>query len=52
MRRADRVLKAAATGVGPQDRVVDNPPDSLANGELVRVTGVEAKSARDAHGAG
>jgi membrane fusion protein, multidrug efflux system len=35
-----------ASGVGPRDRVVDNPPDSLADGELVRVTGVEA-----AHGA-
>ena len=31
-----------ASGLGPQDRVVDNPPDSLANGELVRVTGVAA----------
>ena len=40
-----------ATGVGPQDRVVDNPPDSLANGELVRVTGVEANRAGGANGA-
>ena len=28
-----------ASGIAPQDRVVNNPPDSLANGELVRVTG-------------
>jgi RND family efflux transporter MFP subunit len=27
-----------ASGIGPKDRVVDNPPDSLADGELVRVT--------------
>lgn len=26
-------------GLTPQDRVVDNPPDSIANGELVRVAG-------------
>jgi membrane fusion protein, multidrug efflux system len=24
-------------GLTPQDRVVDNPPDSIANGELVRI---------------
>jgi RND family efflux transporter MFP subunit len=29
-------------GLAPQDRVVDNPPDSLANGELVRIAGGEA----------
>jgi multidrug efflux system membrane fusion protein len=40
-----------ASGLGPQDRVVDNPPDSLADGELVRVTGVEADRG-GAHGAG
>jgi multidrug efflux system membrane fusion protein len=34
-----------ASGVGPQDRVVDNPPDSLANGELVRVTSGGANGA-------
>jgi RND family efflux transporter MFP subunit len=32
-----------ASGVGPQDRVVNNPPDSLADGELVRVTGTETR---------
>ena len=26
-----------ASGLGPQDRVIDNPPDSLAAGDLVRV---------------
>lgn len=28
-----------ATGIGPTDRIIDNPPDSLANGDLVRVSG-------------
>jgi len=27
------------TGLGPRDRVVDNPPDSLGNGDQVRVEG-------------
>jgi RND family efflux transporter MFP subunit len=40
-----------ASGLGPQDRVVDNPPDSLSDGELVRVTGVEPDRTRGAHGA-
>jgi RND family efflux transporter MFP subunit len=26
-----------ATGIGPQDRVINNPPDSLEEGELVRI---------------
>jgi hypothetical protein len=26
-----------ASGLAPQDRVIDNPPDSLAAGDLVRV---------------
>lgn len=29
-----------AGGLSPSDRVVDNPPDSIANGELVRIAGV------------
>jgi membrane fusion protein, multidrug efflux system len=29
-------------GVTPQDRVVDSPPDSIVNGELVRIAGVPA----------
>jgi membrane fusion protein, multidrug efflux system len=33
-----------ASGLGPTDRVIDNPPDSLAGGERVRVAA--------AHGAG
>jgi multidrug efflux system membrane fusion protein len=28
-----------ATGLSPADRVIDNPPDSLASGDLVRVAG-------------
>jgi RND family efflux transporter MFP subunit len=28
-----------ASGLGPTDRVIDNPPDSLANGDLVRIGG-------------
>ena len=28
-----------ASGLRPQDRVMDNPPDSLANGDQVRVEG-------------
>jgi hypothetical protein len=28
-----------ASGLGPRDKVVDNPPDSLGNGDLVRVEG-------------
>jgi RND family efflux transporter MFP subunit len=31
-----------ASGVGPNDRVVDNPPDSLVNGEMVRVNQASA----------
>ena len=26
-----------ATGLGPRDRVINNPPDSLANGDQVRL---------------
>ena len=33
-----------ASGVTPADRVVDNPPDSLNQGDLVRIAGAEAKS--------
>ncbi|HSZ53995.1 MAG TPA: efflux RND transporter periplasmic adaptor subunit [Caulobacteraceae bacterium] len=37
------------SGLQPNDRVIDNPPDSIANGELVRVGG--ATPARKATGA-
>jgi len=37
-----------ATGLSPSDRVIDNPPDSLANGEVVRVTGAAARQASSA----
>jgi RND family efflux transporter MFP subunit len=40
-----------ASGIGPGDRVVDNPPDSLSEGELVRVTSTEAGRAGGAHAA-
>ena len=28
-----------ASGITSKDRIIDNPPDSLANGDLVRVQG-------------
>jgi multidrug efflux system membrane fusion protein len=34
-----------ASGLGPSDRVIDNPPDSLANGEVVRLAGAAARQA-------
>jgi RND family efflux transporter MFP subunit len=41
------------SGLGPSDRVIDNPPDSVARGELVRVTPTPASPrARDAADAG
>jgi hypothetical protein len=40
-------------GLQASDRVIDNPPDSIANGELVRVGGsAPAKRAVDANAAG
>ena len=33
-----------AAGVTPADRVVNNPPDSISQGDLVRIAGAEAKS--------
>jgi RND family efflux transporter MFP subunit len=36
------------SGLSPSDRVIDNPPDSLETGDLVRVTGTVAPQA--AHG--
>lgn len=37
-----------ATGVAATDRVIDNPPDSLVQGELVRVAGAAAGRANSA----
>jgi multidrug efflux pump subunit AcrA (membrane-fusion protein) len=37
-----------ASGIAPTDRVIDSPPDSLTNGEVVRVTR-HAASATSAH---
>jgi len=37
-----------ATGVSPGDRVINNPPDSLVQGELVRVAGAAAAQASGA----
>jgi len=34
-----------ASGLGPTDRVINNPPDSLSDGELVRISGAGARSA-------
>ena len=34
-----------AGGIGPDDRVIDNPPDSIAQGELVRVSGASSAAA-------
>jgi RND family efflux transporter MFP subunit len=45
-----------ASGLKPSDRVIDNPPDSIAEGQLVRVVepeaGPNAKSSADASHAG
>jgi RND family efflux transporter MFP subunit len=40
------------SGLAQADRVIDNPPESLANGDLVRIAGASAgkKGAADAHG--
>jgi len=35
-------------GVSPGDRVVDNPPESLADGDLVRIAGASAQKAAQA----
>ena len=32
-----------SSGLSPSDRVVDNPPDSLAAGDLVRIAGASAQ---------
>jgi multidrug efflux pump subunit AcrA (membrane-fusion protein) len=37
-----------ASGLGPGDRVIDNPPDSLANDEIVRIAGAAARKASSA----
>jgi hypothetical protein len=29
-------------GLSPSDRVIDNPPESLADGDLVRIAGASA----------
>jgi RND family efflux transporter MFP subunit len=34
-----------AGGLGPNDRVVDNPPDSITQGQLVRVSGASSAAA-------
>ncbi len=42
-----------SNGLKPSDRVVDNPPDSVANGQLVRVVSTNSKpSPENAHAAG
>ena len=37
-----------ASGLSPNDRVIDNPPDSLAENELVRIGGAAARQANSA----
>jgi len=37
-----------ASGLSPSDRVIDNPPDSLASGEIVRIGGAAAYRASSA----
>ena len=37
-----------ASGLGPGDRVIDNPPDSLADNEVVRIAGAAARRASSA----
>jgi len=37
------------SGLSPTDKVIDNPPDSLETGDLVRVTGM-ATAPQVAHG--
>jgi multidrug efflux pump subunit AcrA (membrane-fusion protein) len=37
------------SGLSPTDKVIDNPPDSLETGDLVRVTGT-ASAPQVAHG--
>jgi membrane fusion protein, multidrug efflux system len=38
------------SGISPSDRVIDNPPDSLDTGDLVRVTGTAPAPQAAAHG--
>jgi len=37
-----------ASGLSPSDRVIDNPPDSLADNEIVRIGGAAARQASSA----
>jgi hypothetical protein len=39
-----------ASGLVPADRVINNPPDSLSEGQLVRVSGASGVSARSGKG--
>jgi len=39
------------SGLTPDDRVVDSPPDSLANDEVVRIEGGPAQASLPAHAA-
>jgi hypothetical protein len=33
-----------ASGLGPGDRVINNPPDSLSEGQLVRISGASSRA--------
>lgn len=35
-----------SSGIGPDDRVIDSPPDSIANGDVVRIASTDSKDAK------
>ena len=41
-----------AAGLAPSDRIIDNPPENIATGDLVKVANPAAPSAKAAHAAG
>jgi RND family efflux transporter MFP subunit len=41
-----------ASGLAPNDRVIDSPPDSIANGDQVRVAAADVKDPKDAKAPG
>lgn len=38
------VTVEVSSGLGPKDRVIDNPPDSLTEGETVKIAGEPANA--------
>ena len=43
--RSRRAATATGSGLAATDRVIDNPPESLADGDLVRIAGASAQKA-------